>query len=67
MNEQQLVNLVEKIRGSSGCIVDLDGLIGRFENHVKHPENSRLIFESDSGRLLPAEEVVRNAVPKKTD
>jgi len=67
MNEEQLVKLVQKIRGSSGCIIDLDSLISRFEANVKHPEHSRLIFESDTGRVLPAEEVVTRAVPKKLD
>lgn len=64
MNEEQLVKLVNRIRVASGCIVDLDSLIGKFESNVQNPSCSRLIFESDSGRLLSAEEVVSEAVPK---
>ena len=66
MDEEQLIKLVNMIRGSSGCIVDLDSLIGKFESNVQKPSCSRLIFESDSGRLLTAEDVVRQAVPKKS-
>lgn len=58
MPRKDLVRLVEKIRNESGCIVDLDALITRFEQNVNQPSASRLIFESPTGRLLPANEVV---------
>ncbi len=62
LTRQDLERLVEKIRNESGCIVDLDALISRFEQHVNRPSASRLIFESPSGRLLSASEVVAEAM-----
>ncbi len=62
MEREDLVRLVEKIRRESGCIVDLDSLLSRFEKNVLDPASSKLIFESPSGRLLSAEEVVDRAM-----
>ncbi len=65
MTEEQLVSLVRMIRQSSGCIVDLDALISRFENNVIRPQCSEYIFNSDTGPLLSPEEVVQKAGPKR--
>lgn len=62
MTEDQLIQLVKTIRGSSGCMVDLDGLLEKFEASVKDPSAAQLIFEPGAeGRLLEAEEVVEKA------
>ena len=65
MSEEELIKLVKQIRLSSGCMMDLDGLLGRFEANVKDPAASQLIFESPTGRMLSAEEVVSKAGVKK--
>ena len=62
MTREELVRLVEKIRRESGCIVDLDALLSRFEENVRDPSSSVFIFESPTGRLLPAAEVVERAM-----
>jgi hypothetical protein len=62
MTEEKLIQLVETIRTASGCMIDLDSLIGQFEKHVKNPSASELIFHSPSGRLLSAKEVVAKAM-----
>lgn len=65
MSEEDLIKLVKQIRISSGCMMDLDGLLGKFEANVKDPTASQLIFESPTGRMLSAEEVVSKAGVKK--
>ena len=62
LGRPELERLVEKIRKESGCIVDLDALISRFEANVQNPSASRWIFESPTGRLLSAREVVDRAM-----
>ena len=62
MTREDLVRLVEKIRRESGCIVDLDALLSRFEANVRDPASSAFIFESPTGRLLSATEVVERAM-----
>ena len=62
MTREELVRLVEKIRRESGCIVDLDALLSRFEANVRDPASSAFIFESPTGRLLSATEVVERAM-----
>jgi len=37
MSEEELIKLVKQIRVSSGCMMDLDGLLGKFEANVKDP------------------------------
>ena len=61
MSEEELIKLVKQIRVSSGCMMDLDGLLGKFEANVKDAAASQLIFESPTGRMLTAEEVVEKA------
>lgn len=46
-------------------MIDLDGLLGKFEANVKDPSASQLIFMSPSGPLLSPEEVVNQAGVKK--
>jgi len=54
--------MVKTIRGSSGCMIDLDGLLAKFEAAVNNPGASELIFiPGSAGRLLDAEEVVAKA------
>jgi hypothetical protein len=65
MSEEELVKLVKHIRAASGCMVDLDGLLGKFEANVEDSSASELIFMSPSGRLLSPEEVVKKAGVKK--
>ncbi|WP_148618935.1 hypothetical protein [Mariniblastus fucicola] len=61
MSEEELIQLVQRIRGASGCMVDLDGLLGKFEANVQDSTASQWIFESSTGRLMTPEEVVRKA------
>ena len=49
MSEEDLIKLVKQIRISSGCMMDLDGLLGKFEANVQDPAASQLIFESPTG------------------
>ena len=65
MTEEELIQLVKQIRRASGCMVDLDGLLGKFEASVNNPAASEWIFVPGSaGRLLDAEEVVAKGEPK---
>jgi len=66
MTEEDLIKLVKQIRVSSGCMMDLDGLLGKFEANVKDPAASQLIFESPTGRMLSPQEVVEKAGVKRT-
>jgi len=65
VTEAQLIQLVKTIRGASGCVTDLDGLLAKFEGSVKDPSASELIFLSPTGRLLSPEEVVEKAGVKE--
>ena len=64
MTEEELIQLVKQIRKASGCMVDLGGLLGKFEASVNNPAASEWIFVPNAGRLLDAEEVVAKAQPK---
>ena len=46
MSEEDLIKLVKQIRISSGCMMDLDGLLGKFEANVK----DCLLYTSPSPR-----------------
>ena len=65
MSEEELVQLVSRIRTASGCMIDLDGLLGEFEDNVVDASASQLIFNSPEGRTLSPEEVVARAGVKK--
>lgn len=65
MTEAELIQLVKTIRGASGCVTDLDGLLAKFEGNVENPSTSELIFLSPTGRLLTPAEVVEKAGVKK--
>ena len=57
-DREMLIRLVNRIQNESGCIVDLDALINKFEKSVKYPSASRLIFDPPDGRRRSPEEIV---------
>jgi hypothetical protein len=61
MNNEELVQLVEHIMSASGCVMDLDALLNRFEEQVDYPNASELIFNPPDGKSLSAAEVVKIA------
>lgn len=65
MTEEQLIQMVKTIRQSSGCMMDLDGLLSKFEAAVENPSVSEFIFVPCAGQLLAPEEVVARAKPKR--
>lgn len=58
MDRPELVKLVEHIMTTSGCMVDVDGLIERFERAVGNPGASELIFNPPSGKRMTADQIV---------
>ena len=60
--KQSLIKLVHRIQTESGCMIDLDGLIGQFEESVPNPEASRWIFDPPDGKRKTPEEIVERAL-----
>ncbi len=65
LDRAALIRLVNHIMTTSGCVVDVDGLISTFESNVPHPDPSSLIFNPPSGKALTAAEVVEIALSEK--
>ncbi|MFT5302568.1 MAG: hypothetical protein ACI87E_004514 [Mariniblastus sp.] len=61
LNRDELVRLVQHIMTTSGCVVDVDALLGKLESNVPHPNVSELIFNPPSGKAMTAEEIVDEA------
>ena len=57
-----LIKLVNQIMNSSGCMIDVDGLISTFEKNVPYPDAGQLIFDPLSGKALTAEQIVDQAL-----
>ncbi len=64
LNRDELIRLVQHIMSTSGCIVDVDALLGKLEANVPHPNVSQLIFDPPSGKRMTAEEIVDEALGK---
>ena len=64
LNRDELILLVQHIMTTSGCIVDVDGLLSKLEANVPHPNVSELIFNPPSGKAMTAEEIVDEALGK---
>lgn len=62
LDRPALIRLVQHIMTTSGCVVDVDGLISTLESNVPHPDPSRLIFHPPSGKALTAAEIVDAAL-----
>ena len=60
-SKDDLIRLVDRIQNESGCIVDLDSLITRFEQSVPNPEISAWIFDPPDGKRKSPEEIVNLA------
>jgi hypothetical protein len=58
LNREQLIELVKEIKRTSGCVVDLDGMINRLESSCEIPGVAELIFCPPDGKDLSAEEIV---------
>ena len=65
LNRPELIRLVQHIMTTSGCVVDVDGLLNQLESNVPHPNVSELIFNPPSGKRLTAEEIVDEALAYK--
>lgn len=57
-SRQELIKLVHHIMTSSGCMIDVDSLIEKFEQSVPYPNAGELIFSPPSGKRMTAEEIV---------
>lgn len=60
-----LIRLVDHIMTTSGCVVDVDALLGKLEASVPHPNVSELIFNPPSGKRMTAEQIVDEAMSFK--
>ncbi len=58
LERDDLVRLVSRIMTSSGCMVDVDGMIASFEQNVPYRNAGELIFHPPSGKAMTAEEIV---------
>ena len=58
LDRDALVRLVNQIMTSSGCMMDVDGLIATFEKNVPYADAGELIFHPPSGKAMTAEEIV---------
>ncbi len=58
LDRAALIRLVHQIMTSSGCMVDVDGMIATFERSVPYPDAGELIFHPPSGKAMTAEEIV---------
>ena len=58
LDRDTLIKLVQRIMTTSGCVVDVDGLISTLEANVPHPDPSSLIFNPSSGKAMSATEIV---------
>ena len=65
MTREELIQLVQHIMTTSGCVVDVDGLLHKLEANVPHPNVSQLIFNPPSGKRMTAEEIVDEALAYK--
>ena len=62
LDRAALIKLVNQIMNSSGCMIDVDGLISTFEENVPYPDAGQLIFHPPSGKALTAEQIVDQAL-----
>ena len=62
LNREELIRLVQHIMTTSGCVVDVDGLLSKLESNVRHPNISELIFNPPSGKAMTASEIVDEAL-----
>lgn len=67
LDRDALIELVQDIMTTSGCVVDVDGLISTLEAHTPHPDPSRLIFNPPSGKAMTATEIVDIALSTKSN
>jgi len=67
LDRAALIRLVQHIMTTSGCVVDVDGLISTLESNVPHPDPSSLIFNPPSGKAMTATEIVDIALATKSD
>jgi hypothetical protein len=62
LTREELIRLVHHIMTTSGCVVDVDALLGKLESNVPHPNVSELIFNPPSGKAMTAEQIVDEAL-----
>lgn len=58
---EELIRLVDRIQNESGCMVDLDALITKFERAVPNPSVSQWIFDPPDGKRKTPAEIVQLA------
>ena len=62
LSRDELIRLVQHIMTTSGCVVDVDALLGRLESNVPNSNISELIFNPPSGKKMTAEQIVDEAL-----
>ncbi|MEM7455033.1 MAG: hypothetical protein AAF456_11845 [Planctomycetota bacterium] len=65
-DRDELVRMVDHVMKTSGCIVDVDGLISQLEKHLPGCDIGRLIFDPPDGKRLSAAEIVERALSGKS-
>ena len=61
LTREELIRLVQHIMTTSGCVVDVDALLGTLEDNLPHSNVSQLIFDPPNGKAMSAEQIVDEA------
>ena len=64
---QQLVQMVDQVMNASACMVDFDSMLQRLEKQFPGVDIGQMIFDPPSGKRLTAEQVVDQALQKKSN
>lgn len=64
---QQLVQMVDQVMNASACMVDFDSMLQRLEKQFPGVDIGKMIFDPPSGKRLTAEQVVDQALQKKSN
>ena len=62
LTREELIRLVQHIMTTSGCVVDVDALLGKLESNLPNSNVSELIFNPPSGKVMTAEQIVDEAL-----
>ena len=59
--KEDLIRLVGQIQNGSGCMIDMDALLTKFERSVPNPAVSQWIFDPPAGKRKTPAEIVELA------
>ncbi len=62
LTRAELIRLVQHIMTTSGCVVDVDALLGKLESNLPNSNVSELIFNPPCGKAMSAEQIVDQAL-----